>query len=113
MRHMGLRHAAGWRCPGARRHAERYFLGAPDTACMDPQQAALDHAVGGRSGVRDTARRLNAGGEQWPHIRSVMEDEGFVDDGFIEETAWEYVGLHGDRCVRVLRQLAEAAEQSG
>jgi hypothetical protein len=42
-----------------------------------------------------------------------MEDEGFVDDGFIEETAWEYVGLHGDRCVRVLRQLAEAAEQSG
>jgi hypothetical protein len=42
-----------------------------------------------------------------------MEDEGFVDDGFIEDTAWEYVGLHGDRCVRVLRQLAEAAEQSG
>jgi len=42
-----------------------------------------------------------------------MEDEGFVDDGFIEETAWEYVGLHGDRCARVLQQLAEAAEQSG
>jgi hypothetical protein len=42
-----------------------------------------------------------------------MEDEGFVDDSFIEETAWEYVGLYGDRCVRVLRQLAEAAERSG
>jgi hypothetical protein len=42
-----------------------------------------------------------------------MEDEGFVDDSFIEETAWEYVGLHGDRCVKVLRQLAQAAEQSG
>jgi hypothetical protein len=26
-----------------------------------------------------------------------MEDEGFVDDGFIEETAWEYVRLHGRR----------------
>ena len=42
-----------------------------------------------------------------------MEDEGFVDDGFIEETAWEYVGLHGSACVSVLRRLAEAAERSG
>jgi hypothetical protein len=42
-----------------------------------------------------------------------MEDEGFVDDGFIEETAWEYVGLHDSACVSVLRRLAEAAERSG
>lgn len=26
-----------------------------------------------------------------------MEDEGFVDDGFIEETAWEYFGRYGGR----------------
>jgi hypothetical protein len=42
-----------------------------------------------------------------------MEDEGFVDDGFIEETAWEYVGLHGQECVPMLRRLAEAAERAG
>jgi hypothetical protein len=42
-----------------------------------------------------------------------MEDDGFVDDGFIEETAWEYVGLHGGACVSVLRRLAEAAERGG
>jgi len=42
-----------------------------------------------------------------------MEDEGFVDDSFIEETAWEYVGLHGSACLSVLRQLAEIAEQAG
>ena len=42
-----------------------------------------------------------------------MEDEGFVDDGFIEETAWEYVGLHGKQCVPILRRLAAAAEQAG
>jgi hypothetical protein len=42
-----------------------------------------------------------------------MEDEGFVDDTFIEETAWEYVGLHGKECVPILRRLAAAAEQTG
>jgi hypothetical protein len=42
-----------------------------------------------------------------------MEDEGFVDDGFIEETAWEYVGLHGKECVPMLQRLAAAAEQAG
>ena len=42
-----------------------------------------------------------------------MEDEGFVEDGFIEETAWEYVGLHGSACVSVLARLAEAADQAG
>jgi hypothetical protein len=38
-----------------------------------------------------------------------MEDEGFVDDSFIEETAWEYVALHGIASVSMLRQLAEIA----
>ena len=42
-----------------------------------------------------------------------MEDEGFVDDSFIEETAWEYASLHGKECVPMLRQLAAAAEQAG
>ena len=42
-----------------------------------------------------------------------MEDEGFVDDSFIEETAWEYVGLHGRACLSMLRQLAEITERSG
>ena len=42
-----------------------------------------------------------------------MEDEGFVDDSFIEETAWDYTSLHGKDCVPMLRQLAAAAEQAG
>jgi hypothetical protein len=42
-----------------------------------------------------------------------MEDEGFVDDGFIEETAWEYVGLHGSAAVSMLRRVAEAAARGG
>jgi hypothetical protein len=42
-----------------------------------------------------------------------MEDEGFVDDSFIEETAWEYVGLHGQECVSLLRRLGDAAERAG
>jgi hypothetical protein len=42
-----------------------------------------------------------------------MEDEGFVDDSFIEETAWEYVSLHGRECVTLLRQLADAAQRAG
>jgi len=42
-----------------------------------------------------------------------MEDEGFVDDSFIEETAWEYVGLHGRESVPLLRRLAAATERAG
>ena len=42
-----------------------------------------------------------------------MEDEGFVDDSFIEETAWEYVDLHGKACISVLQRLAEATERAG
>ena len=37
-----------------------------------------------------------------------MEDEGFVDDSFIEETAWEYFGLYGSACLSTLRKLADA-----
>jgi hypothetical protein len=42
-----------------------------------------------------------------------MEDEGFVDDSFIEETAWEYVALHGSASLSIVRQLAEIADRSG
>lgn len=42
-----------------------------------------------------------------------MEDEGFVDDGFIEETAWEYFGRYGRRGASLLRGLAAAAERAG
>jgi hypothetical protein len=42
-----------------------------------------------------------------------MEDEGFVDDNFIEETAWEYVSLHGGASLSIVRQLAEITERSG
>ena len=42
-----------------------------------------------------------------------MEDEGFVDDSFIEEAAWDHVGLHGSACVSVLRQLAEITDKAG
>jgi hypothetical protein len=41
-----------------------------------------------------------------------MEDEGYVDDGFIEETAWEYASLHGKDAVPMLWQLAAAAERA-
>jgi hypothetical protein len=42
-----------------------------------------------------------------------MEDEGFVDDSFIEETALEYVALHGSASLSIVRQLAKIAERSG
>jgi hypothetical protein len=42
-----------------------------------------------------------------------MEDEGFVDDSFIEETAWEYVALHGYGCMSVLARFAEVAARAG
>ena len=42
-----------------------------------------------------------------------MEDEGFVDDSFIEEMAWEYVSLHGRESVALLRRLGDAAERAG
>jgi hypothetical protein len=42
-----------------------------------------------------------------------MEDEGFVDDSFIEATAWEYVSLHGKESVSMLLRLAAAADRAG
>jgi Glutathione-dependent formaldehyde-activating enzyme len=46
VRFLGLRHAAGWLVPGARRHTRRYLVVAADKAYLDPQQAALDHIAG-------------------------------------------------------------------
>jgi hypothetical protein len=42
-----------------------------------------------------------------------MEDEGFVDDDFIAETAWEYIGQHGEASVAMLRSLAETTSRAG
>lgn len=42
-----------------------------------------------------------------------MEDEGFVDDDFIEETAREYIGRYGPGAIRVLREYARIAEVAG
>ena len=42
-----------------------------------------------------------------------MEDEGFVDDSFIEETAWEYVSYYGEECLPMLRRLGGTAERAG
>ncbi|MGE5147227.1 MAG: hypothetical protein ACM3N5_10795 [Candidatus Eiseniibacteriota bacterium] len=42
-----------------------------------------------------------------------MEDEGFVDDDFIEETARRYVALHGAGCLKLLRERARIAEAAG
>lgn len=42
-----------------------------------------------------------------------MEDEGFVDDDFIEETAWEYVARHGNAAIPILRGFAEITERAG
>lgn len=41
-----------------------------------------------------------------------MEDEGFVDDEFIAETARRYIALHGLNGVAVLRERAHIAEAS-
>jgi hypothetical protein len=42
-----------------------------------------------------------------------MEDEGFVDDDYIEETAWDYTARYGASSLGILRKFAEAAEASG
>jgi hypothetical protein len=42
-----------------------------------------------------------------------MEDEGFVDDEFIEETARSFVGWYGDGCVKILCERASIAAASG
>jgi hypothetical protein len=42
-----------------------------------------------------------------------MEDEGFVDDEFIEEVAREYVGRYGSSGAEMLRERARIAEAAG
>ena len=42
-----------------------------------------------------------------------MEDEGFVDDEFIAETARRCIALHGLKGIAVLRERARIAEASG
>jgi hypothetical protein len=42
-----------------------------------------------------------------------VEDEGFVDDDFIEETAREYVGRYGLSALAVLRDCVEIADAGG
>ena len=44
---------------------------------------------------------------------AAMEDEGFVDDDFIEDVAREYVGLHGTQSIAILEERAEIAEAAG
>jgi hypothetical protein len=42
-----------------------------------------------------------------------MEDEGFVDDEFIDDTAREFVGRYGLASLAVLREHAALAEAAG
>jgi hypothetical protein len=42
-----------------------------------------------------------------------MEDEGFVDDDFIDETAREFVGRYGFASLEMLRERAAIAEAAG
>ena len=42
-----------------------------------------------------------------------MEDEGFVDDDYIEELAWEYLVQHGPASLALLRKQVETMETAG
>jgi hypothetical protein len=42
-----------------------------------------------------------------------VEDEGFVDDDFIAETARDFVARYGDDARRVLQERAVIAEAAG
>jgi hypothetical protein len=42
-----------------------------------------------------------------------MEDEGFVDDEFLEEVAREYVARYGPSGVAMLHERARIAEATG
>jgi hypothetical protein len=42
-----------------------------------------------------------------------MEDEGFVDDEFIEDVAREYVARYGPSGVAMLRERARIAQATG
>jgi hypothetical protein len=42
-----------------------------------------------------------------------MEDEGFVDDDFIQDTAREFFARYGLSSIPLLRERAELAEATG
>ena len=42
-----------------------------------------------------------------------MEDESFVDDDFIDDTAREFVGRYGSSSIQVLREHAAIADAAG
>ena len=42
-----------------------------------------------------------------------MEDEGFVDDDFIDDVAREFVGRYGVASLAILRERAALAEAAG
>lgn len=42
-----------------------------------------------------------------------MEDEGFVDDDFIEDTAREFIGRYGLAGLAILRERAAIAQAAG
>ena len=42
-----------------------------------------------------------------------MEDEGFVDDDFIQDTAREFFARYGLGSIALLRERAEIAEAAG
>jgi hypothetical protein len=42
-----------------------------------------------------------------------MEDEGFVDDDFIEDTAREFFARYGQSSIPLLRERAEIAAAAG
>ena len=44
---------------------------------------------------------------------NLMEDEGFVDDDFISDTAREFFGRYGLSAIPMLRQRIEIAEAAG
>jgi hypothetical protein len=42
-----------------------------------------------------------------------MEDEGFVEDDFIDDTARDYVVRYGEKAAVILRERAAIAEAAG
>lgn len=42
-----------------------------------------------------------------------MEDEGFIEDDYIEDAAREFVGRYGQHAAVMLRERAAIAEQAG
>jgi len=42
-----------------------------------------------------------------------MEDEGFIDDSFIDEAARDYIAQHGFNALYVLRERGRIAARAG